>query len=95
MRSGTSESGSSSLFHSGVEWPRACLGDLVKACPPRRLIACDVGTLLWGTRLALRERADDGVPLLDALLDAFVLAEGDPIGVSGTGMSLSADPTGG
>lgn len=44
-------------------------------------------TLLWGTRLALRERADDGVPLLDALLDAFVLAEGDPIGVSGTGMS--------
>ena len=87
MRSGTSESGYSSSFHSGVEWPRACLCDLVEACPPRRLIAGVVGTLLWGTRLALRGRADDGVPLLDALLDAFVLADGDPIVVSGTGMS--------
>ena len=87
MRSGASGSGSSSSFHSGVEWPRACLGDLAGACPPRRLTEGVVWTLLCETRLALRKRADDGVPLLEALLDAFVLAGGDPTGVSGTGMS--------
>ena len=35
-----------------------------------------MGTFLWGTRLTLRERADEGDPLLDALIDAFVLADG-------------------
>ena len=95
VRSGTSESGSSSSFPSGVELPRAFFDRLVEVCSPRRLVAFVVGTFLWGTRLSLRERADEGDPLLDALLDAFVLADGDLTGVSGTGISWSAAPPGG
>ena len=87
VRSGTSESGSSSSFPSGVELPRAFFDRLVEVCSPRRLTAGVVGTFLWVTRLSLRERVDEGDPLLDALLDALVLADGDLIGVSGTGMS--------
>ena len=74
---------SSSTFPVGVEMHLAWFADVVDFWYPRRFFAGVVGTFMCFTRLSLRGRVEDGGPLLDA----FELADGDMIGVSGTGTS--------